>query len=81
MTRALPERTFCSRFGKTMAEENTPQKAPSTKDIRILVVEEEEEVVRAIKLGVNGFLAKPFDHKGLVEKVFQILGRDQAADG
>jgi len=64
-----------------MAEENTPQKAPSTKDIRILVVEEEEEVVRAIKLGVNGFLAKPFDHKGLVEKVFQILGRDQAADG
>ncbi len=64
-----------------MAEENTPQKAPSTKDIRILVVEEEEEVVRAIKLGVNGFLAKPFDHKGLVEKVFQMLGRDQAADG
>ena len=34
-----------------------------------------ENVAKAIALGVNGFLAKPFDRKGLVEKVFQMLGR------
>jgi len=38
-----------------------------------------ENVARAIKLGVNGFLAKPFDQKGLVEKVFQMLGREETA--
>lgn len=40
-----------------------------------------ENVARAIKLGVNGFLAKPFDQKGLVEKVFQMIGRDEPEVG
>jgi CheY-like chemotaxis protein len=39
-----------------------------------------ENVARAIKLGVNGFLAKPFDQKGLVEKAFQMLGRQEPAE-
>jgi CheY-like chemotaxis protein len=39
-----------------------------------------ENVANAIKLGVNGFLAKPFDRQGLVEKVFQMLGREDAGE-
>ena len=39
-----------------------------------------ENVANAIKLGVNGFLAKPFDRNGLVEKVFQMLEREDASE-
>jgi len=53
---------------------------PDSNGVPILILTADpsrENVARAIKLGVNGFLAKPFDQKGLVEKVFQMLGRDE----
>ena len=52
---------------------------PDSNAVPILILTADpsrENVGRAIKLGVNGFLAKPFDHNGLVAKVFQMLGRE-----
>jgi CheY-like chemotaxis protein len=53
---------------------------PDSNAVPILILTADpsrENVAKAIKLGVNGFLAKPFDHKGLVAKVFQMLGRQE----
>ena len=49
---------------------------PDTVNTQILILtadSSKENVARAVKLGVNGFLAKPFQHDALVEKVFQML--------
>ena len=51
---------------------------PSSNAVPILILTSDpsrENVAKAIGLGVNGFLAKPFDRNGLVEKVFQMLGK------
>jgi CheY-like chemotaxis protein len=56
---------------------------PDSNAVPILILTADpsrENVARAIKLGVNGFLAKPFDQKGLVEKAFQMLGRQEPAE-
>ena len=53
---------------------------PDSNAVPILILTSDpsrDNVGRAIKLGVNGFLAKPFDQKGLVAKVFQMLGRGE----
>lgn len=55
---------------------------PDSNAVPILILTADpsrDNVARAIKLGVNGFLAKPFDQNGLVAKVFQMLGREPDA--
>ena len=47
------------------------------KDIPILMVTTrnmKEDIVGAIKLGVNGYIVKPFDAKTLNEKINEIIG-------
>jgi DNA-binding response OmpR family regulator len=50
--------------------------SPDTARIPLLILTaspSRENVVRAIQLGVNGFVAKPFDPEALAEKVVQAL--------
>ncbi len=50
---------------------------PNLKDIPILMVTTrnmKEDIVSAIKSGVNGYIVKPFDAKTLNQKITEIVG-------
>ena len=48
------------------------------KKIPVLMISgkaEKEHILQASRVGVNGFIAKPFDPKGLTAKVREVLGQ------
>lgn len=53
------------------------RKDPKLKDLPILMVTTrnmKEDIVSAIKIGVNGYIVKPFDAKTLNTKIAEVIG-------